>query len=367
MNRRATFIASYRLAVQNKYPDPFKFASDAVEETQFVYNKGNRPEWARGAIGATLFTFKTYSISYVELLSRMWKLGGPEGKKALALALATMILMSGVDELPFMEDIEDVIDGVAQRVFGLNWQTKAKRNEWAAEVLGKDLAAFLARGVSGVPGVPMDVSGRLGMGNLLPGTGLFRKDSQDPARDVAEIAGPVGDLLKRGFTAAGMAAQGDLTKAALEVSPVAIRNVAKAADMADSGIYTDSGGKKVIETTAGEAILKGIGFQPNAVAKVQDASVTKARMIGLNKKVEAEIADLWAQGRFENDPAKVDDARNRLKDWNRQNPDSPIRIQQGQIQKRVKAMRMSKAERIAKTAPKEIRADVRRDLAEVNQ
>jgi hypothetical protein len=367
VNRRATFIASYRLAVQNKYPDPFKFASDAVEETQFVYNKGNRPEWARGAIGATLFTFKTYSISYVELLSRMWKLGGPEGKKALALALATMILMSGVDELPFMEDIEDVIDGVAQRVFGLNWQTKAKRNEWAAEVLGKDLAAFLARGVSGVPGVPMDVSGRLGMGNLLPGTGLFRKDSQDPARDVAEIAGPVGDLLKRGFTAAGMAAQGDLTKAALEVSPVAIRNVAKAADMADSGIYTDSGGKKVIETTAGEAILKGIGFQPNAVAKVQDASVTKARMIGLNKKVEAEIADLWAQGRFENDPAKVDDARNRLKDWNRQNPDSPIRIQQGQIQKRVKAMRMSKAERIAKTAPKEIRADVRRDLAEVNQ
>ncbi len=354
VNRRATFIASYRLAVQNKYPNPFQFATDAVNETQFVYNKGNRPQWARGAIGATLFTFKTYSISYVELLSRMWKLGGPEGKKAFMFAIATMILMSGVDELPFMEDVEDVIDGFAQRVLGLNWQTKAKRNEWAAKILGEDLAHFLAKGVSGVPGVPLDVSGRLGMGNLWPGTGLFRKDSQDPARDVAEIAGPVGDLLKRGFTAAGMAASGEVTKAALEISPVAIRNVGKAVDMGETGMYRDATGKKVIETTTGEAWLKGIGFQPNTVARVQDANFTKTRMIGLNKRVESEIADLWALGRFEDDPAKVESARNRLKEWNRQNPDSPIRIQQGQIQKRVRAMMMTKDERIAKTAPKEI-------------
>lgn len=111
-------------------------------------------------------------------------------------------------------------------------------------------------------------------------------------------------------------------------------------------------------------MLKGIGFQPNTVAKVQEASLTKQRMIALNKAVESEIADQWALGRFENDPAKVEAARNRLKAWNRDNPDSPIRIEANQIQKRVKAMRASKQERIHKTAPKELRAAVRRELVE---
>lgn len=364
VNRRATFIASYRLAVANGYPDPFKFAAEAVDETQFVYNKGNRPQWARGAVGATLFTFKTYSISYMELLARMWKLGGPDGKKAFALAIVTMLLMSGLDELPFMEDAEDVVDGFAQKVLGLNWQTKMKRHEFMANVLGKDLAEFLNKGVSGVPGVPLDVSGRLGMGNLIPGTGLLRGDSQSMGRDVAEIAGPVADLVKRAGSAIGMAAQGDLGKAALEVSPVAVRNVAKAADMADTGMYRDAQGRKVVDTTMGEALLKGVGFQPNSVAKIQDGSAMKQRMIALNKIVEGEIADQWAQGRFENDPAKVEKARNRLKEWNKDNPDSPIRIEQSQIMRRLKQMRLSKQERIDKTAPKELRAEVKRELSQ---
>ena len=364
VNRRVTFIAAYRMAVANGNPNPAKFAADAVVETQFTYNKGNRPKWARGAIGATLFTFKTYSISYVELLTRLYKQGGPEGKKAFMFAIATMLLMSGLDELPFMEDAEDVIDGVAQGVFGLNWQTKLKRQEMLADLLGKDVADFLSKGVSGIPGVPIDVSGRLGLGNLIPGTGLFRDEQTNTGRDWAEIIGPAGDLVQRGVKAVGLAAQGEFVKAGLEASPVAVRNVAKAADMAEMGMYRDARGKMVTQTNGFEAFVKGIGFQPNSVAKVQDGIFTKQRMIALNKKVEAEIADLWALGRFENNPEKVERARNRLKEWNRDNPESPIRIEMNQVTKRVKAMRMSKQERIDKTAPKELRAEVRKELSQ---
>jgi hypothetical protein len=367
VNRRATFIAAYRVAQANGHANPAKFAKDAVVETQFTYNKGNRPKWARGAIGATLFTFKTYSISYVELLTRLYKQGGPEGKKAFLFAVALMLLMGGADELPFMEDVEDLLDGFMQSVMGKNWQTKAKRHELMADWLGKDVADFLSKGISGVPGVPIDISGRLGMGNLIPGTGLLREDTKDTGRDWAEIAGPAADMVQRGFRAVGLAAQGELGKAALELSPVAVRNVAKAEDMLDTGMYRDTKGKKVIDTTATEAVLKGIGFQPNTVAKVQDATGMKQRMIGLNKVVEAEIADQWALGRFENDPARVEKAQNRLKQWNRDNPDSPIKIEQSQIMRRLKEMRKSKAERIAKTAPKEIRAEVRRDLQGVGE
>ncbi|MEK7207194.1 MAG: PLxRFG domain-containing protein, partial [Pseudomonadota bacterium] len=114
-NRRITFIAAYRTAVAQGMADPAAFAADVVNQTQFTYNKGNKPAWARGAIGGTLFTFKTYSIAYVELMNRLWR-SGPEGKKAALLGLAILMLMSGVDELPFVEDAEDVIDGALQRM-----------------------------------------------------------------------------------------------------------------------------------------------------------------------------------------------------------------------------------------------------------
>lgn len=94
-NRRVTFIAAYRTAVAQGMADPDEFARKAISETQGVYNKGNKPAWARGAVGSTLFTFKQYSIAYVEMLSRMAK-SGPEGKKAALLALAVLFLLSGL-------------------------------------------------------------------------------------------------------------------------------------------------------------------------------------------------------------------------------------------------------------------------------
>jgi hypothetical protein len=60
----------------------------------------------------------------------------------------------------------------------------------------------------------------------------------------------------------------------------------------------------------------------------------------------------------------VERARNRLREWNRDNPDSPIKIDAGQIHKRVKAMRATKQERIEKTAPKELRASLRQELVD---
>ncbi|MCV5968616.1 hypothetical protein, partial [Lactococcus petauri] len=88
-------------------------------------------------------------------------------------------------------------DGAAQRVFDKNWSTKMERNRLIAEGLmnvlgdkaGMKVAEFVARGISA--GMPLDVSGRLGLHNLIPGTGIFlKKDAYQ--RDVAELGGPAG-------------------------------------------------------------------------------------------------------------------------------------------------------------------------------
>ena len=238
-NRRSTFIAAYRTAVEQKIADPAGFAAKAIAETQGVYNKGNKPAWARGAVGSTLFTFKQFSISYVEMIHRMAL--GPnathESRMAALYAMGVMVLVAGVGGLPGADDLDDVISGLLQSM-GYNFDSKAKRRAFLTELLGTGGQRFVEHGLSGLPGVPIDVSGRLGLGNLIPGTGLLTKKT-DHTSDVAELAGPVADLAKRTFSAGGKLVKGDIGGAAVDLLPLAGRNIVKAADMYNMGMYRD--------------------------------------------------------------------------------------------------------------------------------
>lgn len=367
-NRRSTFIASYRTAKEQGMADPAAFARKAVLETQFVYSKANKPQWARGAIGGTLFTFKTYSVSYLELMQRTWTQGGPEGKRAVGWAVLMLLLMSGAGGLPFIEDAEDLIDGAGQ-MMGYNLNSKQWRKQLMADVVGKELADFMEQGLSGLPGAPIDVSGRLGMGNLLPGTGLFlTKPNRE--RDLLEIAGPAGDLVSRGFTGARDVIKGALTgdvatagKGVLGWAPTAVRNAFKGADMAASGMYKDSKGYKVIDTTLAEAAAKFIGFQAKSVAEVQEGNGVMLRSKGFYTQQSSEIKAQWADALFRKDEGAVQKVRERLADWNRDNPDQPITVKMPDVWKKVREMGKDRTQRIADTAPKALRQQMREEAA----
>lgn len=361
-NRRSTFIAAFRIAKAQGMDDPGAFARKAVLETQFVYSKANKPQWARGAVGGTLFTFKTYSVSYLELMQRMWKQGGPEGKRAVGWALAMLLLMGGAGGVPFMEDAEDLIDGVGQ-MMGYNLSSKQWRKEALAGIVGKELAEFLEQGVSGLPGAPIDVSGRLGMGNLLPGTGLLLT-KQSRERDLLEVAGPAGDLVMRGFTAGRKVLTGDVAGAALEVSPTAVRNAFKGADMAASGLYKDTKGYKVIDTTLSEAIAKAAGFQPKSVAEVQEANSFMQRSKSFYSQTSSEIKAQWADALFRKDEGALARVRERLADWNKNNPEQPIVVKMPDIWKKVREMGKDRTDRIADNSPKALRQQMREMAAE---
>ncbi|MDH0774725.1 PLxRFG domain-containing protein [Delftia tsuruhatensis] len=361
-NRRSTFIAAFRIAKAQGMDDPGAFARKAVLETQFVYSKANKPQWARGAVGGTLFTFKTYSVSYLELMQRMWKQGGPEGKRAVGWALAMLLLMGGAGGVPFMEDAEDLIDGVGQ-MMGYNLSSKQWRKEALAGIVGKELAEFLEQGVSGLPGAPIDVSGRLGMGNLLPGTGLLLT-KQSRERDLLEVAGPAGDLVMRGFTAGRKVLTGDVAGAALEVSPTAVRNAFKGADMAASGMYKDTKGYKVIDTTLAEAVAKAVGFQPKSVAEIQEANSFMQRSKSFYSLTSSEIKAQWADALFRKDEEALARVRERLADWNQNNPEQPIVVKMPDIWKKVREMGKDRTDRIADNSPKALRQQMREMAAE---
>lgn len=376
INRRVTFVAAYRLAKEQGMDNPADFATKSIKETQFVYNKASRMNWGRGAVGGTLMTFKTYTVSYIELMHRLWNQGEKgsveraQGRKATMIMLGVMFLLSGSGGLPFMEDAEDLIDGIGQ-IMGYNLSSKKARQDFLDAWFGEMIGDFLESGASTLPGSPTDVSGRLGLGNLIPGTGIL-KERTNNTRDVLEIAGPAGDFAGRIATGTRDIAKGvanldatSLKKGALEFSPTAVRNAVKGIDMGTSGIYKDTKGYKVTDVSPVDAAFKFAGFQPLKVSKIQEANYLGQTATSFYSLRASNIRALWAAGVVEGNSNKVADAKAAVKDWNTKNPDQKIVIKPTDIARRVREMKMEKSERVTKLAPKSMRGQMASDFSQV--
>lgn len=370
-NRRISFLAAYKMAEEmgaeklkaKGFPSSYAFARRAVEETQGVYAKENRPNWARGtgtfgAVGVAAFTFKQFSIQYVELLTRMYR-SGPEGKAAAGLMLGLLILASGLQGVPGADDLDDLIDTIMQSM-GYRGNVKKAKRDALKKLAGERMADIVMYGLSAE--TPIDVQARLGLGNILPATGLFKPSEQNKAGQIAEFLGPPGGMAKSvgDFIAAAQSGQRGSAFAAL--SPVFVRNVAKAYQMLETGEYKDTRGRKVEDVDAVDAAIKGFGFQPQGVASAARKAQMVRQDIAQVKDVESDIASIWAQGMSEKKPDEVKRAREMLKDWNEKNPETPIRINLSQILKRVHEMKKERSTRLEKTAPKEMRGYAREGL-----
>ena len=378
INRRVTFVAAYRLAKDQGMDDPADFATKSIKETQFVYNKASRMNWGRGMVGGTLMTFKTYTVSYMELMHRLWTQGEKgsverkQGQKAVGIMLGTLFLLGGAGGLPFMEDAEDLIDGIGQ-IMGYNFSSKKVRQDFLDEWVGEMAGDFIDGGISSVSGSPTDVSGRLGLGNLIPGTGIFKERTSN-SRDVLEIVGPAGDFVGRVATGTRDIAKGvanldstSLKKGALEFAPTAVRNAVKGTSMATSGIYKDTKGYKVADVSPIDAAFKFVGFQPRDISKIQEANYLGQSSTSYYNLRASSIRALWAAGVVEGNESKVADAKAAVKDWNEKNPNQKIIVKPNDIARRVREMRMDKSERVVKRAPKSSRGILAQDLAKAGQ
>ena len=361
-NRHVAFIAAWDVAKDMTaadfkrigVADRFEFARRAVIETQFDYTKASRPNWARGAIGATLFTFKTFIVNYMEFLSRL-----PSRERAVALGV--LFLLSGLSGAPGTDDLDDLIDTIGQKL-GYNWNNESGRHAWLVDVLGKEGANFVEHGISAF--IPLDVSARLGMGNLIPGTGLLKDSTTTPSREIAEIFGPAGSVFMGAVDTFGNVGTGkDPLEMLRPIMPKAINDFRQAYDIASSGEYRDFRGRKVVDADLGDAFIKAIGFHPNVVAEPKRVERMVQQSVALHRTRRAEINETWARGVVEKDPAKIERAREMLRDWNRKNPTAPIRMNPESVKARVRAMRSTSADRLVKASSKDMRGMVANEIA----
>lgn len=351
-NRHVAFIAAWEVAPDGV--DRYEFAKNAVTETQFDYTKASRPNWARGAVGATLFTFKTFAVNYVEFMSRL-----PPRERAVALGV--LFLMAGLSGMPGADDLDDVVDTVAQKM-GYNWNNSAARHAWLVKTLTAGGADFVERGLSSL--LPLDVSARLGMGNLVPGSGVLMKSNDKPARDIQEFFGPIGSVFASGKDVFDNIGTGKgAFEAVKPLAPKSMGDIAQAIDMIQTGQYRDRAGRKVVDVDALDAAIKAIGFQPNVVAGPRRVERMLAQSASMYRAVRQDIHTLMARGRYEGDADKVEAAREMMRSWNEKNPETPIRLNPTSVAQRVRAMRQTSAERLVKATPKDMRGALSAELA----
>jgi len=355
-NRGTTFLAAYRIAVEKKMDHPYEFAREAVEATQFTYNKANRVELSRGNIGSVIMTFKQFNISYIELAKRLYD----TDKKAFAVMMLTLMVFAGMQGLPFAEDAEDIIDTIGQWL-GYGTNSKKALRKLATEYLGKDMAEVLLNGTSAIPGMPLDVSARMGMHNLIPGSAMLKASEPDKTRDIMEILGPAATLFKNVGTATEGLATGrpSETKALL---PSALQNLAKGVDMVETGVYRDSKGRKVMDASAADAFVKMVGFQPAEVARETRIVGQNQQDIAMQRVMEDAIASQMARGLMERDKEAIEEAKRKMIQWNTDNPGLRVAINAGQIARRIREIGMSREQRFIKSAPREIRQSVGQDI-----
>jgi hypothetical protein len=349
VNRSVTFIAAFNQAMQGGQTEKqaAAFAKDAVDQTQLVYSKLNRPAWARG-VGAPLFTFKLFTIQYLELLSRL-----PGKQKAQMLGL--MLLVAGLGGLPGEEDAEDLIDTIMQVVFGKAWQTRDELKRVAEGLLGETLGQVAVEGISAA-GLPIDLR-RLGMGNIVPGTGALLPGGAGQLRAAGEVLGPTSGLIQDAMGAVTNIGRGDFGAAAYTLVPKAIRAGIDGVQAMGSGVYEDTKGRSVMPISWTEAGFKAIGFQPRRVAQYQQQKWSLQKRATLQRTMEDAFLDRMARARVAGDDAAYQAARAQVRDWNARNPSDRIEYTRGQILSRVKGIKAMSQDRFLKSLPPELRKE----------
>ena len=330
VNRRITALAAYRLEKerlqsqgvtdeQQLIATATEAARNAVNIAQGEYAMFNRPEMARGNVLQYIFMYKQFVIVTVQLLRSM-----PVQGQLVMLGL--LLLTSGLKGLPFAEDIFDIVDTIAQK---LGLKTASIEKELAAWIdsVAPGMTPFAMRGVlDRVTGATM--STRMGMGDLVPLTGAFRAGA-DPAREVADFAGPVfsgisglvgmaGSLTKYGAEVTGIRDDTTSFNSILRDSPIAaLRSISDSYAYLNSGTITNSRGQLVAREASTHVILaRLLGFYPTIATEQNDIVRLSKNVAEYTKAIKAEYVSAYVKAKVAGDTERMSEIADDVRQWN---------------------------------------------------
>ena len=390
VNRRTTFLSAYRVGKQimdageqltdmagNPFLDPgtgqeitdkeavlYEFSKRAVEDTQFVYNRANRPAWARSGLGEALFTFKTFPIFMWELCRYMQKSGNTQGAVVM---LSTIMLASGASGLFFMDDLADIIDTIGQRlgVGSSNIRLASTKlihdmaNDIDAAWLGDAVINGLLDTALDKAGLGISVGGRLGMGNIAPGTGVALEGEDFWSGTVKDIAGPIGSVLEGSAKALGSVTDMDAAGIMRNFPATGIKNAYKAIVDYENGVARDARGYKIADVSSTSRwVGKALGFTPYAVTREYDKMKLAKKQTSFMAAVRRDIMTDLVRSLNDSDKSAYNEIMQGVVEWNRAHPDPQwfIKLRKEDVLKAYKKSQQTVTERMYETTPKDQRA-----------
>ena len=388
LNRRSTFLAAYRLERERILADnqfgtnisnlpaeqqaevelrAKEFATKAVNTSQGEYAMYNRPEMARGNVAQYIFMYKQFVIVSVQLMKGL----PPKGRLTM---LAMLFFMSGMKGLPFADDLMDLIDTLAQK-FGIRMKSVEEEAARLADAFIPGSSPIFMRGfLDTLTGAT--ISTRLGFGDLIPLTGMFKAKSHagEYWREAENFFGPVfsgmagligtgSQLVRYGAETVGL--KDDTTRFTdilRDVPSSAVRGLVDGMTYLHDGKITRADGT-VLDNEVGitTSVFRMMGFYPYQVMVQND-------IIRMTKQTQAYVQDLKAhyrqayiKARLENDRGEMRRILNFVREWNKDvGRDSEFYFKNftQSANKSYKSAKKNSVNRYRKFAPKTLRPTV---------
>jgi hypothetical protein len=354
-NRVTAFTATYRIGKEKGLTNDqaYKLAQDSVYSTHFRYDEANRPALARSNVGSLFFVFKTYPIFATELMAHLMK----TNKTAAVYMMLSYTMMAGLEGLPFVEDIEDIVDVISQRFFGSPFNTKrAMRNvlKNASEaIVGADLSSVLLHGMANEL-TGMSFASRVGLGNLIPGTRLGAADA-DYKRVLSDVLGPVGALIEGVAGGVDSMSRGNFVEAARQALPLSGQNLVKGWQQWEKGYATDIGGRRLVDIGGFESFWQSLGFSSAALAKAYTTDSIDRQTSAFYSRVKVDLTSDLAKAIREGNTAKMQDVVATITEWNRVYPQMPMAVSAASVRRQVQLASIPLNQRTLLTLPKALR------------
>jgi hypothetical protein len=374
-NRATTFLAAYRLAVDNpdvikrsnKYDNrqlvtPYDYAVAKVADTQYTTTKEDRALYQRFTPAAEVATqFMSYTTKTMENYVRHMTMV-LNGLKAQDLDLAKagaigvvgqalpLIALAGVWALPGADFLKELVEKLTASLWG------------SVQNFDADLNRALGGGFEGAAwtrGIP-HAGGFTAISNRMKIDPLPFNDLT--SMSVLSLLGPSGAFVENQVRAAQFLGAGDYVNAAALLLPRFAGNVVRGVDFAATGEIRSAKGETILSGQQSEqldrsqphiAALMGLGFQTPQVVNLREAfarnkeidTQTQKATASMNRELAGYLTDsmeAMRRGDTEESQRQINRMRERIAHFARRNqefiaegrPDLMLNLNFGNIQRR---------------------------------
>jgi hypothetical protein len=365
--RRSLGLAAYRLeyarqkqagvAEDKAVEAARRFAVETLDVTMGEYSVLNRPAAWRSGIQSFIYMYKVYPTTAIQLLANMPRSG------QIAM-LGMLLLLSGMQGLPFAEDLEDIVDTIAQAL-GL---TMGSVRAEVVKLIDNTMPGASVPFVQGLVGMflPGDIGARTSLGNLFPGTGIGLAGA-DVTRELQDIAGPMPSAMlqsaKTVYNTLRLPFSDQVTLPdVMRESPVTMMRVAgDAVAYAEAGVVIDKRGYTVSEDAgAGVIAARILGFYPTDAARQYAAIRISKRITDYQRDTVTSYRTAWVRAKMAGDNDGARDIERSVQKWNEGAEGTGLRIRNF-MQGSQRALREAKrpaGERALRTTPIANRSDI---------